>query len=89
MMDRTVKISVAELDELMNQLAELKQQRDELQRDAERYRWLRDYQGYSYGMGSDTPAECGIAFEWVQSRPEESTMTIDAAIDAAIAKAKE
>ena len=53
-------------------------------KDAERYRWLRDNHGHQYFMGPDTPAACGIHFEFVQYRPEDSSMTIDAAIDAAM-----
>ncbi len=55
--------------------------------DAERYRWLKDNRSYAYAMQPDSPAECGIEFQWQQCSYEERNWNIDSAIDDEISRA--
>lgn len=85
--------------ELTEEVEKLEQQRDELQRDAERYRWLRDqHQGVATNVDAEwfeytEPTEYAwtvfkpgvdLCLEPVSCIPGE----LDTAIDAAIAKVK-
>ena len=60
---------------------------DALKADAERYRWLKDNRSYAYAMQPDSPAECGIEFQWQQCSYEERNWNIDSAIDDEISRA--
>jgi hypothetical protein len=59
-----------------------------LRADAERYRWLRDECGRSFGMGIDSPAEHSIVWLWQQAIPDEANWTLERALDAAIDAAR-
>ena len=65
----------------------LKADYDALKADAERYRWLKDNRSYAYAMQPDSPAECGIEFQWQQCSYEERNWNIDSAIDDEISRA--
>ena len=65
----------------------LKTDYDALKADAERYRWLKDNRSYAYAMQPDSPAECGIEFQWQQCSYEERNWNIDSAIDDEISRA--
>ena len=54
------------------------------QKDAERYRWLKDNRSYHYSMQPDSPAEHGIEYQWQQGTYEERHQGLDGSIDAAI-----
>jgi len=54
------------------------------QKEAERYRWLKDNRSYHYSMQPDSPAEHGIEYQWQQGTYEERHQGLDSSIDAAI-----
>ena len=61
-----------------------------LEADALRYRYLRERHSYSYGQDyvEPSPAECGIQWDWQQSKPGEGA-DIDRLIDKDIARLDE
>ena len=75
------KFDTADKHEAADEIEKLRQQRDELQKDAERYRWLRD-QKVTDDIGIAMKNEC---INGMLSNAE----NIDSYIDAAIAKCKE
>ena len=56
--------------------------------DAARFRYLRDHHYYRYAMTQEQPMECGIQWEFQQSKPGESTLSLEALIDRDIERAK-
>ena len=80
----------ASLDDVIRRVDECMALRSEVQAlkaDAERYRWLKDNRSYAYAMQPDSPAECGIEFQWQQCSYEERNWNIDSAIDDEISRA--
>ena len=69
---------------MLKEITELRAALAEADKDAARYRWLRDSRSYSYGMQSDSPAEHGINYEWHQRKYEERNFSISDSIDQAI-----
>lgn len=80
------KAALEKQDELRRQLAELRSRVAEMERDAERYRWLRE-RCFSF---SHDEAERGISTmrwgEWYYDIPESHSAQMDMAIDAAMAE---
>ena len=64
--------------------AQAKGKLEAAQKDAERYRWLKDNRSYHYSMQPDSPAEHGIEYQWQQGTYEERHQGLDGSIDAAI-----
>jgi hypothetical protein len=58
-------------------------------RDAARYRHLRDHHYWRHPMTPDNPMECGISYEFQQSKPGESTLSLDALMDRDIERVKQ
>lgn len=54
---------------------------EELAADAARYQWLKDQRSYHYPMAPDSPAECGVDYQWQQGAYEERNWGLNAAID--------
>jgi hypothetical protein len=50
-------------------------------KDADRYRYLKEHHHYHHSMTQYSPMECGIAYEFQQSRPGESALSLDEIID--------
>jgi hypothetical protein len=59
---------------------------EELERDAMRYRHLRDHYGHHLPMTETQPAEWSISWEFQQSTPQERHGTFDFIIDRDIAR---
>jgi len=54
------------------------------EKDAERYRHLRDHYSYRYLMQIDSFAELGISFEWQQTKPGEESNGLEYVLDCEI-----
>lgn len=65
----------------------LRAERDALRADAARYRWLHENRSYHYSMQPDSPAECGVEYQWQQGSYEERGWGLSEAIDNEIQRA--
>ena len=68
-------------DQVQDAYKQLRTAIEELHRDANRYNWLKDQHAYHYSMSLDSPAECGVEFQWQQGSYEERDWGLNDAID--------